>query len=253
MIGIFLTGLAYNAVIIALVLSLELIWRREPLMSPRKRMKALLFAVINTGATTLFYLTLGSAIDQVREPGLLALPGVVGAILGVIIGDFFYYWMHRAEHHFPLLWRFHSIHHSVDKMGAGAGYHHIGQVMFDAILYLLPMSFFIGGKYAGWIASILAIHGYYLHSTAGFNFGPLSRIFVDNRVHRLHHSKVNLHCNFGVTTIIWDRLFGTARIPKRGEWPDVGLIDQREPSTVYEYLIPLTDNGTSVQIIRKPT
>lgn len=40
---------------------------------------------------------------------LLTLPMYIAALF---VADFFRYWFHRAQHRYPLLWRFHAVHHS---------------------------------------------------------------------------------------------------------------------------------------------
>ena len=43
---------------------------------------------------------------------------VVGAVL---VADFTQYWVHRAFHTFPALWRIHAVHHSAEAMDWLAG------------------------------------------------------------------------------------------------------------------------------------
>src|SRR5947209_7784814 len=37
-------------------------------------------------------------------------------LLAAFVFDFFYYWMHRLQHALPLLWREHSVHHSIREL-----------------------------------------------------------------------------------------------------------------------------------------
>lgn len=62
---------------------------------------------------------------------------------------------------------------------------------------------------------------------------------MDNRLHRIHHSREERHINhnFATRTPIWDVLFGTAYFPRRDEWPAVGLMDTDEPRTLRDYLL----------------
>jgi hypothetical protein len=70
------------------------------------------------------------------------------------------------------------------------------------------------------------------------NLGPLGRYFMDNRLHRIHHSIEPQHFdkNFGLFTTLWDSLFGTAYFPARDEWPDTGVPDFPEPASMTEFL-----------------
>ncbi|MER8501687.1 sterol desaturase family protein [Mesorhizobium sp. M0195] len=43
---------------------------------------------------------------------------VISGVLVAIAGDFFYYWIHRAQHAVPFLWRMHATHHSIRELTA---------------------------------------------------------------------------------------------------------------------------------------
>ena len=79
------------------------------------------------------------------------------------------------------------------------------------------------------VAFVLQLLTYYIHSPIDVHFGPLRKVLVDNRFHRIHHSLEPRHFdkNFGVCFTIWDRWFGTAYDPAPNEWPQVGLADAR--------------------------
>lgn len=154
---------------------------------------------------------------------------VVGAIAAAFVGDFFYYWCHRAQHRF--LWRFHAVHHSVRELSGMSAYHHINDPLGTPILGLL----------LGW-------QGHYLHSVTRLNLGPLGRVIQDNRFHRIHHSIRPEHFdkNFGVFTTLWDWLFGTAHFPAADEWSDTGVADAPEPTTIADYYFaPFRSRGGS--------
>lgn len=195
----------------------------------------LVFILFAVHTSSLISETFGS----LRFKPLFTVSGISGMLLGALVGDFFYYWMHRAQHGIPFLWRFHAVHHSVEKMGTGAGYHHVSQPLIEAFALAVPVSVFVGVREAGLLSIILTIQGVYLHSVSKLHFGPLSRLLVDNRVHRIHHSSDPAHfnTNYGVFTTLWDQLFGTMRFPARDEWPATGLVELREPATLSEYLL----------------
>lgn len=156
--------------------------------------------------------------------------------------NFFYYWFHRAQHAFPVLWRFHKVHHSITELSAASSYHHFTEDVFQFVFVVVPASLLIkvdSGYVPSVVLAVLATHTFYVHSSTRISIGPLRYIFGDNRFHRVHHSTEERHVdrNFGTTTPLWDVLFGTAYFPKRGEWPKVGLADVREPRTIKEYLL----------------
>jgi len=173
----------------------------------------------------------------------LRLAGWLAAALGIaMVGNFFYYWLHRAQHRYAWLWRFHRVHHSIEEMSATASYHHVAEDLFQFAAVTLPMAVLLGVQSGPvpWIVVVLAgTHTYFIHSSARFNIGPLRYLLCDNRFHRIHHSLEPPHRdrNFGTSTPLWDLLFGTAWFPRRDEWPKVGLAEVAEPRTIRDYLL----------------
>ena len=171
------------------------------------------------------------------------LAGWLAAALGIaMVGNFFYYWLHRAQHRFAWLWRFHAVHHSITEMSATASYHHVAEDLFQFVAVTLPMAVLLGVESGPvpWLVLVLAgTHGFYIHSSSRLGLGPLRWVLCDNRFHRIHHSRDPRHRdrNFGTSTPLWDVLFGTAWFPRRGEWPAVGLDEQPEPRSVAEFLL----------------
>jgi sterol desaturase/sphingolipid hydroxylase (fatty acid hydroxylase superfamily) len=230
--------------------------RDDQRISLRSRLKTLAFWLVYIPcimiSTQLFLLVWTPLGVKPLIPSLSAgLPRPVGAIVGAVaaayVGDFFYYWCHRAQHRW--FWRFHAVHHSVREMSGAAAYHHVSEGFIKLALYTAPLAFFTQDPFAmpvlGWL---LALQGYYLHSPTKVHFGPLGRFLADNRFHRIHHSMEPGHFdkNFGVFTTLWDVLFGTAYFPAAGEWPATGLPDFPEPANMREYLMsPFTKANTA--------
>lgn len=244
-----LLGCGALAAIFAYLVAMEALFPRHgsPAPSLRSRLKAFLFWIVYSvvsGVTlqalapTYAMLGIHPLFDSLA-PGFLPRPLGLGvaALAGAFIGDFFYYWCHRAQHRF--LWNFHAVHHSVREMSGMTAYHHVTEPLMKTVLYVVPISLFIHDPYgAPVIGALLGLQGHYLHSTTRLNFGPLGRVIQDNRFHRIHHSVHPEHHdkNFGVFTTLWDRLFGTAYFPAEDEWPETGVEDFPEPAGVVEFL-----------------
>ncbi len=163
---------------------------------------------------------------------------IVAGFGSAFIGDFFYYWCHRAQHRF--FWRFHAVHHSIRDLSAVSGYHHVSDEAFKLILYSGPLTLLINDPFSFPIlGALLGFQGFYLHSVTKLHFGPLGWLIQDNRFHRIHHSVEAQHFdkNFGVFTTLWDHLFGTAYVPGPDEWPETGVGEIDEPMTVLDYLL----------------
>ena len=235
----------------------ELLWPRTR-NSLRSYLRAGAFTVsaiaINTvvlkivestsGALQISPLTVLDLRPLTESPSLpIRVSGWLIAALGIaMVGNFFYYWLHRAQHAVPVLWRFHRVHHSITELSATASYHHVAEDLFQFAAVTMPMAVLLGVQSGPvpWLVLVIAgTHSYFIHSSARLNIGPLRYLLCDNRFHRIHHSQETQHVghNFGTSTPLWDVLFGTAYLPRDGEWPRVGLSDVAEPQTIRDYLL----------------
>lgn len=163
---------------------------------------------------------------------------ILGPLAGAMIGDFLFYWFHRAQH--AWLWRFHAVHHSIRDMNAVNAYHHISEGLIQALFYIVPTSLLVAdtGPQVPMMAVLIYLQGSFIHSPTAIHLGPLRAVLVDNRFHRIHHSLEERHFdrNFGAFTTLWDRMFGTAHFPTRDEWPAVGLHEIDQPRTLRAWL-----------------
>ena len=155
--------------------------------------------------------------------------------LALLIAEFGRYWVHRWAHNLPLLWRFHAIHHSPNRLYLlnAARFHPIEKVFF-----LIPetVPFIILGTNAEALALYAvfnSIHGLFQHSNIYMKLGWLNYIFSMAELHRFHHSKLinESNKNYGNNLIIWDIVFGTFFYPKNKEVNTIGLYNPEYPKS----------------------
>lgn len=165
---------------------------------------------------------------------------IVAPLLGMILYDFFGYWLHRAQHKW--FWSLHAVHHSIEELSGINSYFHWTEPFFRIFFISLPAAYVVGidGLESIFLIELLVkVQGYYLHTPTDLHLGPvLRRVIADNRFHRVHHSVEPRHfnMNFAAGTTLWDQLFGTAYFPQEDEWPDVGLIGEPSARTLGDYL-----------------
>lgn len=163
---------------------------------------------------------------------------LLAPIAGAAIYDFFFYWFHRAQHRW--LWRFHAVHHSVRELNGTNTYHHLTEPLFQTLFLLIPVSLVLAdtGQAVAVMTVAIYLHSLFIHSSTRLHLGPLRAVLVDNRFHRIHHSLEERHFdrNFAAFTTLWDRMFGTAYFPARGEWPATGLAEVDQPRNVREWI-----------------
>ena len=72
----------------------------------------LLSAIFITVAVVL----LGPLVPESARSFVRSQNFAVQALMLIVAGDLYYYWAHRLFHSFPVLWKFHAIHHSIEDM-----------------------------------------------------------------------------------------------------------------------------------------
>jgi lathosterol oxidase len=148
----------------------------------------------------------------------------------LLVADFTQYWVHRAFHAVPFLWRFHAIHHSAEQMDwlAGSRLHLVDVIVTRGLTYV-PI-FVLGFSEAALMVYVFLVAGQatFIHANVRWEFRPLRRLVATPAFHHWHHSaeREAIDRNFAVHTPIWDLLFGTYYLPDR--WPAAyGLADRR--------------------------
>ena len=163
--------------------------------------------------------------DWARIDGVTAmmssLPFIVQVLLILLVADLTQYWVHRAFHQVPMLWRFHAIHHSVETMDwlAGSRLHLVDAVVTRGATYI-PI-YVLGFSEPAFFAylGIVVVQATFIHANVRWEFPRVSLLLATPCFHHWHHSAESdaVDKNFAVHMPIWDRLFGTYHMP--GRWP----------------------------------
>jgi sterol desaturase/sphingolipid hydroxylase (fatty acid hydroxylase superfamily) len=154
--------------------------------------------------------------------GAGALPLLIQVPALLLVADFTQYWVHRAFHAWPLLWRFHAIHHSSGEMDwlAGSRLHLVDVALTRGLTYI-PI-FVLGFSDAALLIYVflVAAQATFIHANVGWRFRAVRRMVATPAFHHWHHSAEAeaVDRNFAVHTPIWDLAFGTYYLPDR--WPD---------------------------------
>lgn len=167
-------------------------------------------------------------------------PLVPQAVAILVLVDLLGYWMHRAFHAVPWLWKFHAVHHSSTELDwLSAVRVHPGNDLGMKLATALPVLAlgFPPLAVAG-IMPLLTLLAIAVHARVDWDFGPLRMLIVSPRFHRWHHSDERgaRGCNFAGLLPLWDRLFGTCHLP-RGVIPvSFGAGDTAVPEGVLRQL-----------------
>lgn len=161
------------------------------------------------------------------------LPWVVQFFLAVLVADLAEYFIHRAFHTVPFMWRFHAIHHSSKALDwiAGSRSHIVDDIAVRGFI-LIPMMLVFPHNMLLAYLFFVNLHATWTHC----NFGPtikwLEPFLIQPRYHHWHHTSQSeaIDKNFAIHFPWIDRIFGTYYLPKDA-WPHTyGLHNEKIPA-----------------------
>jgi sterol desaturase/sphingolipid hydroxylase (fatty acid hydroxylase superfamily) len=157
---------------------------------------------------------------------MAALPTPVRLAGALVVGDVGYYWAHRWMHRFPVLWRFHAIHHSAVHMDwlVNTRSHPI-DILFGRTCSYIPL-YLLGllqpmGHQTDIVPLLFLLIGnlwsFFIHANLNWRFGPLESVVATPAFHHWHHTNDGpavVDKNFASMMPWIDHLFGTFYLPK---------------------------------------
>jgi sterol desaturase/sphingolipid hydroxylase (fatty acid hydroxylase superfamily) len=185
---------------------------------PYWRTKGLFFFVLSLAVSTAVPLLTDAWFAEHRLIDATGLGIVGGAVVGLLVLQLGSYFWHRALHRFPLLWRFHQMHHSAERVDVyGSMYFHpvdiAGFTVVGSVMLVLVVG--VQGE-AALIASMattfIAILGHANLKTPRW----LGYIVQRPENHALHHERGVHARNYG-DIALWDIVFGTHKNPETWE------------------------------------
>ena len=167
----------------------------------------------------------------------------LAALAYLAVYDLLYYWLHRAQHKIPFLWRFHRFHHADVNLSASTSFrHHWLEDTFRYFVIAAPLVVLFGSftRFVPWLGLTMGAYGLFIHWNTKLSLGRLNGVLVGPQYHRIHHSCEPDHIdkNFAIFFPWLDRLFGTQVLPVRGRSPETGVAGARMPNHLRQ-LLPL--------------
>jgi sterol desaturase/sphingolipid hydroxylase (fatty acid hydroxylase superfamily) len=178
-----------------------------------------------------------------------SLPGIVQFIVILLTADVMEYATHRAMHEVPALWRFHAVHHSIERLDwmAGSRLHFLEPVVTRTAV-LLP-AFVLGASDTPLLCYIIwaGFQAGLIHSNFGLEFGPLKYLIATPLFHHWHHGSDTeaIDINYAAHTPLIDWLFGTYHMPP-DRWPaQYGVVGNPLPKGMWrQFLYPFQRKRT---------
>ena len=176
---------------------------------------------------------------------LVELPFWAKLFISVALYDITAYWIHRATHKIPLLWRFHRVHHSDTTMDSSTvfRFHPIEIILVFGVGNIVTAALF-GTDVISMALYYFILYVFFFFEHANLNYprwlnSTLGLIFVMPDQHRVHHQQDQFYTdsNYADILILWDRLFGTFKMMP-SEKMKYGLIEfDSENKQSFLYLI----------------
>jgi sterol desaturase/sphingolipid hydroxylase (fatty acid hydroxylase superfamily) len=168
--------------------------------------------------------------------------GWLGLGLDLLLLDCWIYWWHRANHRWPLLWRFHEVHHLDQFLDASSALRfHFGEVLLSSLVRA-GIILLLGVPLLNVVVfeTLLALSAMFHHSNV--KLPPkleraLSFVIVTPSIHWVHHHAIrsDTDSNYSSLLSVWDRLFASRSATRRSPGMPIGtegLADRALPSLI---------------------
>jgi sterol desaturase/sphingolipid hydroxylase (fatty acid hydroxylase superfamily) len=170
-------------------------------------------AIYRAGPVVIALRVAGSPFGFLNRP---ALPYAARFVLTILALDFVRYATHWTEHHVPLLWRWHQVHHSDPDFDVSTGFRaHPLEVVYTQGAVLAAVALLAPPVAAVLVFELLiGVESCFGHANVtlpGWLDKPLRAVVITPDMHRIHHSvDAREQCrNLGDIFPWWDRLLGT--------------------------------------------
>ena len=187
-----------------------------------RRLHNYLFLVAGIVITRIFppLVAIGAAVfaerDKIGVMHWIDFPLMFSFVVCLFLFDLTLYLQHIAMHKVPFLWRYHSVHHSDEKVDLTTGFRfHPGELLFS-LCYKWLIIVFLGASPLMVIVyeSLLSAFSLITHSNIKISEQPkriISKVFITPDLHWLHHSIdfFESNRNFGTIFSFWDKIFHT--------------------------------------------
>ena len=164
---------------------------------------------------------LGGLLQALTPPSLrgslAAQPFALQIVEIILVSELLAYWVHRASHRVPLLWRFHAVHHSAEELDWLAAHrvHPLESIWLLSVANLPALA--LGFQTEAILGFVLfqKLYTAFLHANLRFDVRHATWIVAPPRFHRWHHDGEDRHGHdFAGLLPIFDRLFGTYALPE---------------------------------------
>jgi len=177
-----------------------------------------------------------------RRLGLLRqfpLPRALRGVLGFLLLDYTLYLWHRLNHHAPLLWRFHAVHHVDLDLDSTTGVRfHFGELaMASGFRALQVLLLGVDRETLRLWQQTLLVSVLFHHSNLELPLEVergLNAVVVTPRMHGIHHSTRSAETDSNYSSLLswWDWIHRSMRLDVSQEAITIGVAGFPEPEDV---------------------
>ncbi len=167
---------------------------------------------------------------------LLSLDAWLETALAIVLLDLALYWQHRIMHKVPLLWRLHRVHHADRELDVSSGVRFHPLEALVSMLFKMALVVLLGASVQAVLIFELSLSLFSLWTHSNLRLlesieQALRYVVMTPALHRLHHA-VDIptqNHNYGFSTTLWDRLFGSYATLTQPESYQIELGDEHWP------------------------
>ena len=218
---------------LAAVLCAERLWPLRPRREPSAR------HVGRDAAMAAMSVVATGVLQSLLLPRQQRTKAVPRAVLDFLLLDYTLWQWHWLNHHVPLLWRFHRVHHADLDLDAATGARfHFGEMSLSVLFRWLQLVAIRPDARAlsVWQTTLLASIAFH-HSNTRLPEEVdrvVARVIVTPRLHGIHHSIVERETNSNYASLltVWDFLHGAFRDDVPQEAITIGVRELQRPEDV---------------------
>ena len=161
---------------------------------------------------------------------MATIPSPLRFALGFLLMDLSFYYWHRINHEWPLLWRFHNVHHCDPDMDVTTSFRfHFMEVLYSTGFRAVQvMAIGVSPVTYAVYEICFSCETVFHHSNLRLPVTVermLNRVIVTPRMHGIHHSYVKEETNSNYSTIFrwWDAMHGSLNLGIRQPEVTIGV------------------------------
>ena len=147
-------------------------------------------------------------------------------VIGALLMDLAYYWLHRLSHELNFMWAAHAVHHQSEEYNLSVALRQSWlQFIYSGVFYLPLAALGVPTGAFFLLNSLNTLYQFWIHTRLIDRlWAPLELIINTPSHHRVHHGVDDEYVdrNYAGVLIVWDRLFGT--FEPEGRAPRYGVI-----------------------------